>query len=728
MAEPSQLSHRWSLRLTSALAMLVQVGGKTVRDTLFWLAFDQSARPKLVILAALASFPAVALCVAAFSRRGTTRVLPVLFALSGVLLLGETAAHLAGLHRIAACAVWLHLGALGPVLISGWWGAAMRRFDSWSARREVGALAASSSVGALIGGLVCTFVPLTVLLAIFSAAHVWCAFVLQRFAADEPVPQTQDNTPLPNRRVPDLLTVMRTPFLRRLAVLVLITSTAAALVEHVFQMTMNDQFGPHVEGGSVGRLKEMLSAVGLLITAVTLILQVTLGKAALAAWGVVRTVVVLPLIVAGFAALSLFVAVAGPGLVGLLVPIALSRIMENSARTSFFRPAMELFFGAISSDEERAAKTVVDTSVERGGDLVGGLLMMVGGAFFASQQLGFEIALLSFVLVVCVVAWRIGAGLKGGYSSELEATLRQDADTVSAVARTGQIAIRGNSVVHLMERPDGLRTPASVAPAPPDVRISWLRSGETELMRRALAAGTVPQLWVPGLIPLLAREDLKNDLIRVLRGTLPESATALGQALLDPAQNALVRRRIPPILSNVATPAAVEALLRGIEDPAFEIRERCARALVRMRRKTGALSMDRERVFAVIQREIAVEQDVWHARNLLDADDMGIDMHELVEERSDRSLRHVFTLLDLLYPDAPTDIVLKGLRSNGRMRGTALEFLETILPEETRRRLKALLDVHDPSARVVRPAEEIVSDLLKEHQSMVIELARKRAT
>jgi len=62
------------------------------------------------------------------------------------------------------------------------------------------------------------------------------------------------------------------------------------------------------------------------------------------------------------------------------------------------------------------------------------------------------------------------------------------------------------------------------------------------------------------------------------------------------------------------------------------------------------------------------------------------------------------------------------------MRGTALEFLETILPEDTRRRLKVLLDVHDPSARVARPADEIVSDLLKEHHSMVIELARKRAT
>jgi len=239
-----------------------------------------------------------------------------------------------------------------------------------------------------------------------------------------------------------------------------------------------------------------------------------------------------------------------------------------------------------------------------------------------------------------------------------------DSDTVRATAMTGQIVIRGNSVVRMMEGP-GTRTPNTVAPATPDIRISWLRSGETELMRRALAAGTVPQAWVPGLIPLLAREDLKNDLIRVLRGTLPESATALGQALLDPAQNALVRRRIPPILSNVAAPSAVEALLRGIEDPTFEIRERCARALVRMRRKNGSLSVERERVFVVIQKEIAVEQDVWHARNLLDVDDMGIDMHELVEERSDRSLRHVFTLLDLLYPEAPTDIVLKGSAATG---------------------------------------------------------------
>ncbi len=63
-------------------------------------------------------------------------------------------------------------------------------------------------------------------------------------------------------------------------------------------------------------------------------------------------------------------------------------------------------------------------------------------------------------------------------------------------------------------------------------------------------------------------------------------------------------------------------------------------------------------------------------------------LDEFVRDRAGQSLAHVFTLLSLILPSQPLQIAFRSLHSqNSRLRGTALEYLEGVLPTELRERL-----------------------------------------
>ena len=107
--------------------------------------------------------------------------------------------------------------------------------------------------------------------------------------------------------------------------------------------------------------------------------------------------------------------------------------------------------------------------------------------------------------------------------------------------------------------------------------ISDLRSGDRARVLRALPSGKDPDLaLVPLLLPLLANDAVLGETLRALRRVAPRIVGQLTDALLDPREDVVVRRRVPRVL--VAAPGArtVEGLLRGLEDERFDVRARCA--------------------------------------------------------------------------------------------------------------------------------------------------------
>jgi hypothetical protein len=102
----------------------------------------------------------------------------------------------------------------------------------------------------------------------------------------------------------------------------------------------------------------------------------------------------------------------------------------------------------------------------------------------------------------------------------------------------------------------------------------------------------------------------------------------------------------------------------------------------------------------------------------------------LVKDRASQALAHVFTLLALVLPTQPLRIAFRGLHTDDQgLRGTALEYLECVLPADIRERLWPFLEDRRPPQKAARPRDEALADLLRSHQSIMLNLEelKKRA-
>ena len=98
---------------------------------------------------------------------------------------------------------------------------------------------------------------------------------------------------------------------------------------------------------------------------------------------------------------------------------------------------------------------------------------------------------------------------------------------------------------------------------------------------------------------------------------------------------------------------------------------------------------------------------------------------KVLRQRSNMSLEHVFTLLSLILPGEPLQVAHHGLLTNdASLRGTALDYLDNVLPSEIRDALWPYLEpaAHEPLATA--SAEEVVGRLLASHKSIQLHFGR----
>jgi AAA family ATP:ADP antiporter len=100
---------------------------------------------------------------------------------------------------------------------------------------------------------------------------------------------------------------------------------------------------------------------------------------------------------------------------------------------------------------------------------------------------------------------------------------------------------------------------------------------------------------------------------------------------------------------------------------------------------------------------------------------------ELLQDRADRSLEHLFTLLSLVFPRDILRLAFHGLHNgDAYLRGTALEYLETVLPEAIWLKLWPLLARGEPRPVRSRNPEQAMQDLLATQHSISMSLAEAR--
>ena len=95
------------------------------------------------------------------------------------------------------------------------------------------------------------------------------------------------------------------------------------------------------------------------------------------------------------------------------------------------------------------------------------------------------------------------------------------------------------------------------------------------------------------------------------------------------------------------------------------------------------LHFNAQAAMAAIERELSIPAPVREGRRLLDRDDSDDQywfLDEVLKDRADKSLEHVFSLLALELPAEPLKVAFRALHSDDRMlRGLALEYLESNL-------------------------------------------------
>jgi hypothetical protein len=454
---------------------------------------------------------------------------------------------------------------------------------------------------------------------------------------------------------------------------------------------------------------------------------------------------------------SLPAVVAAGGLGAWLVPgltsAAVARGLEAVLRKSLFRSAYDMLYTPIPPSDRRATRALVDVGCKRLGAILGGGL--VSALLLVGLPSGSGL-LLPVGAAVAVAALGFALRLQRGYVAALEKSLLDqavhlDPDSIRDPLTRSTLVMTMRAIdVRALRAAAGM--PAS-GPAPPAEplrpgsehefahgvaasepvarAIADLRSGDAARVRAVLESEAPPErALIPHIIPLLAWDEVAEPALHALRRIAAAATGQMLDVLLDAGEPFAVRRRLPRALSVAPTQRAADGLMQGLRDRRFEVRVQCARALVRMRAANPGLDLDREAVLAAVLGEAQVSAQVWQSQRLLDqADDSEGSpfVDALLRDRSSRSLEHVFTLLSLVLPMEPLRIAYRGLHSpDETLRGTALEYLESVLPPAVRDSLWTFLEDRRSRDQAPLPSTEALEALMRSSDSIRISLAELR--
>lgn len=638
------------------------VAAKATNDSLFLSFFDVRSLPVMLMASSLVAMFAVLGASRLLVRFGPGRVVPATFLGSAVALLLIGVLTLLA-PRAAAIALFLHVSAVGSILISGFWSMINERFDPHTAKKKIGAIGLGAGIGGVAGGLaagaVATSLGQAPMLPILALAHAFCGWTLRGL---RPEPGAQPVRAAQDPGASSIRLAARNPFIRHIGAMVLLVSVTCVLLEYVFKAYAVQSF----EKGAP--LMQFFSAYYIAVSVVSLVVQLALTRLSLDKLGLTGASAILPCATAAGAAGALAV----PGLAAATIPTFADSVLQNS----LFRSAYELLYVPIAPAEKRAAKTVVDVGIRRLADTLGGglakLILFVTPAIVTPVMLGIAAVLSAAEFALTLV-------LRRDYVASLKQSLAVRAeqldvdDFADSLSRTIILQFGGRRPERHAREP---AAPASVDPVARDT--ARLESGDADQVTA-----------------LLARDDLWKDALTALTVIAQSEPEAVAKALRDQNADFTIRRRLPLAFRRCSDPAAVAALLDALSDSRFEVRFNTARVLARTHHRKPEVPDNAPRILAVVDSEVSVSPHLWHGRSLLDrVDDLCPSLFaDPAFPAANPALEHVFNLLSLLGDFAPLRLAFRGLHTDDpTLRGTALEFLGASLPTPIAAKLLARLE------------------------------------
>lgn len=710
---------------TATLMIAHQVAGKATRDALFLSQFEVTALPKMVMASAVLSMLAVVVIARLLAQFGPSRVMPGAFTLSALLFFMSW-----GLYAVSpgliSVALYLQMGVFGAVLISGFWSVVNERFDPYTAKQTIARIGAAATLGGLIGGVlagrVADAVDIRAMLLVLGVLHALCGVGVRAIGEGRRPPSVAADLGL----LPGLQLLRQQRYLQWMGALMVLVAVLAALLDYAMKAQASLRYTGSEE--LVGFFGQFYALVGV----ATFLVQWLFGPRLLKRFGIGPVLALMP-------GVTVFAGLLGAG-VGRLWAVTAIRAAQMVTVNSLFRSAFELLYTPLPPLTKRPTKAIIDVASDRLGDVVGSGILLALLAVVPSLS---SAAVVIVAVVVALLALIVTLRLHRGYVEQLAASLRDGAislaagEVVDATTRHTLAELTAASERELLaakirqmkqQRAGGDATPAperdaegaGVAPDPAASRlaaaVAALTSGDEQTIRRCLAGSFMDLRLAPYLIPLLAHDAFAGDVRMELRWLAPRLIGALADALLDPDLPLAARQRIPSVLEVTHNPRAVEALMSGLEDDEFNVRYSSARALARMHARDAGIVIDAARIVTAVERELGVDERAWTSRALhyeVELHGEAGELADLDDPRMNVSMEHVFTLLGLVLDRQALRLALRAVTSHDRtLRGTALEYLENVLPEDVRRGLWPWLgETVEGATRSNRPSNALVEDL-----------------
>ncbi len=682
--------------VSATLLIAHQVAAKATRDAVFLSQYEVVHLPKLVMAAAIVSMLAVLLMARLLAQHGPHKAVPPAFALSAVLFFIHWWAF-PHYTPYVAIALYLHVAVFGVVLISGFWSVVNERFDPHAAKQTVARIAAAATLGGVLGGAITGTIADTInlraMLLVLAVLHIACFVSVRAMTDSDWSTSTAQNAGLAT----GLKLLVSHRYLQLMAVLLVLVAMIAALGDYVLKSQASTAF--HGEEALAIFFGRFYALVGL----ITFLIQFLLGPRVLKRFGIGLTLGVMPALV--FSAGLLAAAVTQ------LWSIVMLRGTQMTFANSFFRSAFELLYTPLSPLTKRPTKALIDVAADRLGDVLGSGILLLLLAFAPALPLPSVVILIVILAMAALVVVR---RIFSGYVQQLASSLRDgaislqdeqviDATTRHTLAEISAARERKMLLEKIRKRkyeragttiPGQVPLTAAASLAPDESAremgdcLIELLSGDPERIRTALASAGMDLRLAPYLIPLLGNDVLAEEVRMELRWRAPQIIGLLADALVDPDLPLIARQRIPSVLEVTHSPRVVRTLMTGLHEEQFNIRFSCARALARMQARDPYMRVNQAAIMAIVEHEVVVDNDTWRARDLQFDIDLPLDLAagaSADKSYIDYSLEHVFTLLSLTLDREALQLAAQAVLSDDRkQRGTALEYLENVLPESVR--------------------------------------------
>ena len=689
--------------------MAQQVGGKAARDGLFLTHYGPHALPGMV--AGAAGFSVLlSLVNGALLRRFVPRVvIPWALVVSGALQVAEWRL-LEGNPGVASIVIYLHMAGVGLVLLSTFWSMLNEEFDPHRGKEEVRTDCSRRHIGRTgrrprrreDGGMVGRAALMLVLAGLHLGCGGFLAWLMPSATAARAAGRVDPRTPRPAPH--------RSALLQTLGAIVLLGSLGAALLDYVFKLYATAGLG---RGSELVRFFALFYAV---VAVSSFVLQSVAAKRILEKFGLGKTIRSLPATLAG----GSFLTLVAPG----LTLVVLARAAEAAVRGSLFRAGYETAYTPVPAAEKRLAKTFIDVVSERGGDALGGAVVYIcvhwrraiehsgssasrrswgsGRSSFAARWTGVYLKTLARSLESQAVSVNLG--------SDLDLTTRSlvvRAPTMRAGATELWKAPAGSAGGE-----DSLLTgwpPAVLGPADRPLRSSRRRRLRSGLwLRRSVSfyATTSTRRWLIRCLPAPRR--MSWGYFQILC-SIPRRMWRCGAGFLGssaPFPESARRRRYWKGSKTAVSKSACSARALWRRRPGRRRRrteswQRCSVSW-RSARRCGR----------AIETSSASPAPEW--------------LDDLLRDKAHGSLEYVFTLLSLIHERAPLMAAFRSLHlEDRRLRGTALEYLEGILPAKTREMLWGIFQERPLSSRS-RDKGEIMQDLLKSSETILLRVREEQ--